>query len=182
MNEEPLFEQRRKRAIQVGRLGKLPEFIDQPRRRLGGTKEIREDAETIRDLAPDAKGARLRLDQFVARILYTHSSGMTHMPRRGRAARTIRTLKRSSRAVEISAASTTQVAKAALIDRLRVCLEASDEDAELLGVGRVVAFGQSGHAQGKRQVPKCREAAYRCQILTDGRRHRRLLKESGRFG
>ena len=61
MDEEPLLEQRRQRAVQVGRLRKLPELLDQPRRRIGGTKEIGEDAETIRDLAPEAKRARLLL-------------------------------------------------------------------------------------------------------------------------
>ena len=64
MDEEPLLEQRRQRAVQVGRLRKLPEFLDQPRRRISGTKEIRKDAETIRDLAPEAKRARWLLRQF----------------------------------------------------------------------------------------------------------------------
>ena len=59
MDEEPLLEQRRQRAVQVGRLRKLPEFLDQPRRRIGGTEEIGEDAETILDFAPEAKRARL---------------------------------------------------------------------------------------------------------------------------
>jgi hypothetical protein len=61
MNEEPLLEQRRQRAVQVGRLGKLPEFLDQPRRGIGGTEEIGEDAEAILDFAPEAKRARLLL-------------------------------------------------------------------------------------------------------------------------
>ena len=59
MDEEPLLEQRRQRAVQVGRLRKLPEFLDQPRRRISGTEEIGEDAETIGDLAPETKRARL---------------------------------------------------------------------------------------------------------------------------
>ena len=59
MDEEPLLEQRRQRAVQVGRLRKLPEFLGQPRRRISGTEEIGEDAETIGDLAPETKRARL---------------------------------------------------------------------------------------------------------------------------
>ena len=61
MDEEPLLEQRRQWAVQVRRLRKLPEFLDQPRRRVSGTEEIGEDAETIRDLAPETKRARLLL-------------------------------------------------------------------------------------------------------------------------
>jgi hypothetical protein len=59
MAEEPLLEQRRQRAVQVGRLRKLPEFLDQPRRCISGTEEIGEYAETICDLAPETKRARL---------------------------------------------------------------------------------------------------------------------------
>jgi hypothetical protein len=59
MDEEALLEQRRKRAIQVSRLRKLPEFLEQPRRRFGGTEEIGEDAEAVRDLAPETKRACL---------------------------------------------------------------------------------------------------------------------------
>ena len=65
MNEESLLEQRRQRAVEVGRLRKLPEFLDQPRRRISGTKEIGEDAETIDDLTPETKRARLLLGQFM---------------------------------------------------------------------------------------------------------------------
>ena len=59
MDEEPLLEQRRQRAVQVRRLGKLPELLDQPRRRVSGTEEIGEDAEAFGDLAPETKSARL---------------------------------------------------------------------------------------------------------------------------
>jgi hypothetical protein len=58
MDEEPLLEHRRQRAVQVGRLRKLPQLLDETWRCISGTKEIREDAKTIRDLATEAKSAR----------------------------------------------------------------------------------------------------------------------------
>ena len=65
VDEQPLLEQRRQRAVQVGRLCKLPQFLDQPRRRISGTEEIGEDAETIRDLPPETECARLLFRQFI---------------------------------------------------------------------------------------------------------------------
>ena len=59
VDEEPLFEQRGQRAVQVSRLRKLPEFLDQSRRGISGTEEIGEDAETICDLAPETERGRL---------------------------------------------------------------------------------------------------------------------------
>ena len=53
------IEQRRQRAVQRRRLCKLPEFLDQPRRRVSGTEKIREDAEAIGDLRPEPKSPRL---------------------------------------------------------------------------------------------------------------------------
>ena len=61
MDEQPLLEQGRQRAVQVGRLRKLPQFLDKPWRGISGTEEIGEDAETIGDLAPETKRARLLL-------------------------------------------------------------------------------------------------------------------------
>ena len=61
MDKEPLLEQRRQRAVQIGRPRELPEFLNEPRRRLSGAEEIREDAEPILDLAPETKRARLLL-------------------------------------------------------------------------------------------------------------------------
>ena len=61
VDEQPLLEQRRQRAVQVRRLRELPQLLDQPRRRFRGTEEIGKDAEPIGDLAPEAKRARLRL-------------------------------------------------------------------------------------------------------------------------
>ena len=58
MDKEPLLEHRRQWAVQVGRLRKLPQLLDETWRCISGTKEIREDAKTIRDLATEAKSAR----------------------------------------------------------------------------------------------------------------------------
>jgi hypothetical protein len=44
----------------------LPEFFDPPRRRIGGTKEIGEDAEPILDFTLEAKRARWLLRQLSA--------------------------------------------------------------------------------------------------------------------
>ena len=65
VDEQSLLEQRRQRAVQVGGLRKLPQFLRKPRRGISGTEEIGEDAETIRDLAPETKRARLLVRQFI---------------------------------------------------------------------------------------------------------------------
>lgn len=58
MDEQPFLEERRQRAVEVRRLRKLPEFLEQARYGICGAEKIREDAETVFDLAPEPKRSR----------------------------------------------------------------------------------------------------------------------------
>jgi len=72
MDEQPLLEQRRQRAVQVGGLRKLPQFLRKPRRGISGTEEIGEDAETNGDLAPETKRVRVFLGELKRRFSVSH--------------------------------------------------------------------------------------------------------------
>jgi hypothetical protein len=79
MDEEPLLEQRRQRAVQVGRLRKFPELLDQSGRRIRGTEKVGENAEPIGNLAPETMAARV-----LFRWLMSHATPHCAVPLRYR--------------------------------------------------------------------------------------------------